>query len=268
MQHIQTFKNHLRELYRKKVSYKIRNKIGITRTITQIKIAIKCKLYSFQGKQVVHFLHIEKTGGSAIKEALKYNLANDNYAIILHKHQFRLKDVPQGHKCFFFIRDPISRFVSAFYHRKRKSQPKNYVPWIWGEKIAFNQFSTPNELALALSSEDIDVKESAIKAMKQIILVRTSYLDWFHDKDYFISRIEDIIFIGCQEKLECDFEKLKNILLLPDKLKLPQDNFKANRSNSDEDKHLDDKAKQNLMSWYAQDYEFIKLCQEKSKLMQ
>ncbi len=250
MQHIQTFNNPIRKLSRKIVP-------------TQIRRAIEYKLYKLKGKQVVHFLHIQKTGGSAIKESIRYNLTNDKYVIQLHGHGFTLKDVPKGHKCFFVIRDPISRFVSGFYSRKRKGQPKYNIPWKINEEIAFNQFSTPNELALALSSENTDIKESAIRAMKNIANIKSSYCDWFHDEDYFLSRLEDILFIGEQEHLECDFEKLKRILFLPDQLKLPQDKVKAHRSNSNEDKHLDDQAKENLMLWYAQDYEFIKLCQEK-----
>lgn len=229
----------------------------------KIRISIKYKLANLQGKQVVHFLHIGKTGGTAIIEAIKYNLTNNKYIIQIHGHDFRLKDVPIGHKCFFCLRDPISRFVSGFYSRKRKGQPKYNNPWKINEEIAFNQFSTPNELAFALSSEDINVQESAIKAMKNIGHVKSHYWDWFHDKEYFVSRIEDIMFVGYQENLECDFEKLKKILLLPNSLQLPQDKVISHRSNSNEDKHLDDKAKQNLMLWYAQDYKFIKLCKEK-----
>ena len=35
----------------------------------------------------------------------------------LHRHAVRLRDVPVGEKFFFFVRDPVSRFVSGFHSR-------------------------------------------------------------------------------------------------------------------------------------------------------
>ena len=59
----------------------------------------------------------------------------------------------------FFVRDPISRFVSGFNSRLRKGLPKMYFPWAPGEKLAFSRFATPNQLALALSSSDAGAKQ-------------------------------------------------------------------------------------------------------------
>ncbi len=71
--------------------------------------------------QKIHFIHIGKTGGTAVKYALQdYNatVLGCRYEIILHNHNFKLKDIPIGEKFFFFVREPIDRFISGFYSRK------------------------------------------------------------------------------------------------------------------------------------------------------
>ena len=86
-------------------------------------------IHKLQGQQVVHFLHIGKTGGTAVKYALKRNLVNKEYMIYLHGHEFKLRDVQKGAKAFFFLRDPVDRFVSGFYSRRRQGQPRIFSPW-------------------------------------------------------------------------------------------------------------------------------------------
>jgi len=221
--------------------------------------------YSLQGKQVVHFLHIGKTGGTTIKEALRHNLITDNYFIKLHHHNFRLKDVPKGHKIIFFLRDPISRFISGFYSRKRMGRPRINNPWCPNEEIAFTQFNTPNELAKCLSSKEKNIKTTAISAMREIDHVKSHFLDWFNDKNYFLSRISDVLYIGFQETLNQDFMNIKKILHLPEFVELPKDEVKSHKNPSHYDKHLDYDAKQNLRKWYKEDYEFLELCKEKAK---
>jgi len=149
----------------------------------------------FIGKQIAHILHIGKTGGSVVKEALKPYLLAGKFKIELHDHSFRLKDVPEGEKVVFFLRDPIKRFISGFYSRKRKGQPRYNFPWSPGEEGAFRHFKTPNALASALSSKNKRLKERAVMAMKNITHVNTSYCDWFDSETYFLYRFSDILFI-------------------------------------------------------------------------
>jgi len=96
--------------------------------LSRIKQRIKYLIHKIQGKQLIHFLHIGKTGGSAIKYALTQYSVSGRYAIYLHSHNFRLRDVPIGESVFFFLRDPISRFKSGFYSRQRQGQPRYFVP--------------------------------------------------------------------------------------------------------------------------------------------
>jgi Sulfotransferase family len=226
-------------------------------------------LYRVSGRQFVHFLHIGKTAGTAVKESVGANSLTKKYKIYVHGHRFKLKDVPKGDKVVFFLRDPISRCVSGFYGRKRQDRPKYNSPWRPNEEISFNRFSTAEDLALALSSEDQELREAASYAMKNIGHVKSSYWDWFDNEEYFLSRLSDVLFIGFQETLEHDFATLRNILYLPETVQLPKDDVKAHRSPEGVKPQLSEVARQNLREWYAEDYKFFELCkslyQEKFK---
>lgn len=215
-----------------------------------------------QGKRCVHLLHLGKTGGSAVKYAIEH-CRNPHlcYVIYLHAHETTLRDVPHGHKFFFFLRDPISRFVSGFYSRQRQGRPRYFMRWTPGEAAAFARFDTPNALALALSSADSAGRQAAEEAMRSILHVRDSYWKWFESRDYFLSRVPDLFFIGFQEQLADDFEVLRNKLFLPC-LALPEDDVHAHRNPPELDRSLEPAAITNLNRWYADDFAFVELCHD------
>ena len=225
------------------------------RDATQIK-------HRIQGKQPVHFLHIGKTGGSAVKHALRPCLVSDRYAIYLHGHDCRLRDIPARERVFFFLRDPVSRFVSGYYSRQRRGRPCHFSPWSSGERAAFGYFDTANQLAVSLSSRAGNRRERARWAMSTIAHVRTSFWDWFESEEYFQSRRSDVLLIGFQETLSRDFEVLKSRLGLPGSVALPEDDSQAHRNPKDIDVTLEETAVANLRRWYAEDYRFIELCRE------
>jgi hypothetical protein len=218
------------------------------------------KVHRSQGMQIIHLLHIGKTGGTALKESLRPTCDTVDYRIELHEHNFKLRDVPAGDKVVFFLRDPIRRFVSGFNSRKREGRPHYYSPWSIGEEIGFRQFHTPNELARALSSKNSRIQRAAVTAMKSIAHVKSSYWYWFDNETYFLSRLPDIMFIGFQESLDEDFEILKKKLGLPETISLPKDDIRAHRNPRDLDICIEEEALVNLKEWYAADYEFIRLC--------
>ena len=219
-------------------------------------------LHDIQGKKQLHFLHIGKTGGSAIKHALTQHSISSRYVINLHRHHVRLYDVPKGEKVIFCLRDPVSRFVSSFYSRLRQGHPWYFIAWYKNVDIVFGEFNTPNELALALSSLNKEKKSKAQLGMKHIQHVRDSYWKWFENEDYFKSRLSDIFFIGFQERLTEDFEILRLKLGLPKGTTLPADDLKSHRNPKHVDKSLEDEAISNLHHWYKDDFEFISLCEK------
>lgn len=212
-------------------------------------------------KRRVHFLHIGKTGGTAIKHALN-GVSAERYEIHLHPHEYRLRDAPVGDGVFFFLRDPIARFVSGFYSRQRQGLPRAHFPWKRAERVAFSRFSSPNGLAIALSSEDAEERAVAVSAMNSIGHVKLHYSNWFGDESYFLSRSGDVLFVGRQETLDEDFERLKAVLGLPAETALPEDDVESHRNPPGLDTSLESEAIENLRSWYREDYRFAALCEE------
>lgn len=226
---------------------------------------LRYALAKLRGKHCVHFLHIGKTGGTAIKEALKRTSPGEPFVVFMHPHRVRLRDIPRGEGVFFVVRDPAKRFVSGFYSRKRQGRPRYFDPWSAGEKKAFSFFGTPNELAEALYSEDESLREKALFAMSAIRHVNSSYWDWFESPEYFLSRKDDIFFIGRQENLTQDFEILKLELSLPPQTTLPRESVRLHETPKEFDTRLSEKAMENLKQWYKRDYEFLALCQKLSR---
>lgn len=232
--------------------------------------------YKLQGKQFIHFLHIGKTGGSAIKHSISNNLQSANslknafklneYIIFFHPHRIKIRNVPKGGKIVFFLRDPVGRFVSGFYARKRKDQPRYNFDWTPAEKVAFSHFNTPNQLAITLSSDDESERTIAQNALNGIEHVNQPYSFWIESETYLMSRRSDILFIGFQENLTQDFKILKSKLNLPDNVKLPEDDLHSHRSLKGEVKTLEDRAVENIRDWYSDDYKILSLCKEIMKL--
>lgn len=215
-----------------------------------------------QGRQRVHLLHIRKTGGTALKHALRQCPKTDHYVIRLHPHEIRLRHIPEGDKVVFFLRDPVARFISGFNGRQRQGEPRYHRVWNAAEKRAFEQFDTPGRLANALSSPDDDERRNAEQAMRGIRHVNSSYWDWFGNEAYFRRRLSDIFFVGFQERLTDDFERLRWKLGISEDVRLPEDDFHAHRNPSTPDHLLDERAEANLRDWYKADYQFIQLCRD------
>lgn len=214
-----------------------------------------------KGRQRLHFIHIGKTGGTAIRTAL-LGVYNDEYRFVLHSHDFTLLDLPQGDSAFFFVRDPLTRYVSGFYNTYRKGRPAYFQEWTEQIRVTFDRFPTPNALGLGLGSSDIEERLAAEAGMRCIGHVKDSYWRWFGSREQLCSRVDDIFFVGAQERLEADFSHLLQLLHFGN-ISLPLEGKKAHRSPGGEDKSLSDDAKRNLREWYAKDYEFLSLLRER-----
>ena len=211
----------------------------------------------------VHFLHVGKTGGTAFKHAVRAASPPPARCVIhLHPHRVVLRDVPEGERFLFFLRDPVTRFVSGFYSWQREGRPRYRTRWSPEERVAFERFPTPGALALALSADDREEGALARAAMRNIRHVRDGYWKWFESEDYFRSRVQDLFFIGFQETLAGDFEILKSRLGLPDRLALPDDAVEAHVTPPGLDRRLRAGAVENLRKWYEEDYRFLDLCRE------
>jgi hypothetical protein len=197
----------------------------------------------------------------AVKFALRQFLTAGPYQIVLRKHTCKLQRVPPGEKVIFFLRDPVTRFVSGFYSRQRKGRPGMFFPWHPLEKQAFSHFSTPNQLALALTSGEWRQQRRARRAMRHIMHVNMPICWWFGSPQDFQARLSDIFFVGFQESLAEDFMRLRVMLDLPETAALPKDEIKAHKNPAHLDRTLEPQAEANLKEWYQDDYKFIAYCQ-------
>jgi hypothetical protein len=185
-----------------------------------------------------------------------------NYELLLHGHDVRLADIPPSEKFMFAIRDPLTRFVSAFNGRLREDRPRYYYPWREEEKIAFAIFKTPNDLAGALSSKDRKLRLQAEAAMRGIGHINASYSLWLGKPRTFRKRASDLYFIAFQESLDSNFAQLIRKLGLPDDLRLPESDIDSHRTPASYDIELDHVAQENLRRWYAEDLVFVELCHQ------
>jgi hypothetical protein len=220
----------------------------------------------------VHFLHIGKTGGTAIGSALDAARlaywegtdptgypASPYGRIELHRHDFKLSDLPAGDHAVFFVRDPVSRMVSGFYSRLHKGQPRYRSDWNPREQAAFEAFATPQQLANALASGDPAERAQARAAMRGIRHLR--YMQRFTGPPAELAaRFDQIAYIGRQETLDADWEQLKQLLGLPRGVMLPTDPVVAHRRTTADDTTLDAAAIATLRRWYARDYELVAFC--------
>lgn len=213
--------------------------------------------------QTLHFLHLGKTGGTAIKSALQPYVNASAYRLVLHRHPVRMQDIPVGEPFFFSVRDPIGRFISGFYSRQRQGRPRFFEAWTPEETWAFERFATPNQLA-----ERIDEDEDAQRAMRGIGHVRRSYWYWFGDEAALRARAEDVFAILQQSCLAEHFAKLLGRIGLAGKTDLPKDAFLAHRNPVHADYSLSERAMTNLQKWYADDYMFLDVCASLSFLPQ
>jgi hypothetical protein len=222
----------------------------------------------------VHFLHIGKTGGTAIKSALHgaglgyfkpenaHKFAQTDYGgIQLHDHGYWLEHVPPGEHAIFFVRDPISRMISGFQSRLRKGQPRYYSEWSPAEREAFEVFPTPERLAHGLVSENRRERRLARRAMRRIFHLR--FMERFTGPpDYVRSRLDDILYIGRQETIDADWRQIKRLLDLPRRLELPTDPVRAHRRDPLDQPQLDAVAVAALKDWYTRDYRLVEFCDE------
>ena len=117
-------------------------------------------------------LHIGKTGGSFLRSVLKHNENCWSLPLHLLGHGATLNGTAKrfgaDRKLAFVVRDPLTRFSSAFYSRQRQGRPTYQSQWSAEEAAAFLWFETAEDLALALASPKEREKSAALFAFHAI----------------------------------------------------------------------------------------------------
>jgi len=206
----------------------------------------------------IHFLHISKTGGTALKYALRPHA--EALGLQLHDHTVTLHDIPTGENVVFFVRKPIERFVSGYLSRQRQGLPRYAQPWSDAERAAFKLFPTANALAEALGSPDLALMKAAMEATRVIPQLDRPLRLWLESEDYLRSRLDDILLLGLHERLDNDFTRLRILLGLPGSAVLPKDDFAAHRAPANADRCLTPLAAANILAWYVGDGKLFEAC--------
>lgn len=207
---------------------------------------------------VVHFIHIPKTGGTGIKTLMKQagRAATPYGQVRLHQHAWTLRRLRDGDYAFFCVRAPVPRFVSAFYSRLRKGQPRYFYEWNAEEREAFARFHTPQQLATALADDD----PAAIQAMQNIGHVK-AHQHHSVSRRQLERKADQVLFIARTEHLGREWPLLRQAVGLPDHLELPTDPVVTHR-NPYAPQELDERGRAAVRAWFARDIRLVKLCEE------
>jgi hypothetical protein len=215
---------------------------------------------------LITLIHIGKTGGTAVHKPLKkYMRRHPDFECAMPSHRVGLEQVvaetPHS-RIIFFIREPVSRFISGFNSRLRAGWPRYSGKWLPEEEEAFSRFKTPNAIAEALSSDDRALRKAAIHGMRSIRHTKLSYQHYLGSVTL-LNRVKDkIIFIGEQENLDDDFEVMKAVLGLPARLSLPDDDIAAHRTPEGYETTISDLGRKNILDYYADELDIYHWCKQ------
>lgn len=213
------------------------------------------------------FIHIGKCGGTTISNHFK-----------LEEYHIK-KNYSDNENYIIWIRNPLKRFVSAFYfsydiihtdtsklninnltldnclapariHYKMKhdhAYSKRY-------DYLINYFQNPNHLAESLTSEDENKKKLAFELMNSEHEHINKGIGWYLNNGKFIEEnYNNIVFVGCIENMNDDLDKLSNILNTEIQL-----DKKIRENTNNHDKSLSETAIVNILNYYEKtDYKAL-----------
>lgn len=215
---------------------------------------------SIGGRPLVHFLHIGKNAGTQVGVIVeRVNAAVAPVSMIKHPHEVRLPDLPSRAPYFFSVRDPASRFVSGFYSRLRKGQPRLYAEWTQHEERAFARFPHANDLAESLFAGGEDGREAA-RSIRSITHTARSQVDWFPMAGNLLE-VRPPVWIIRQASFEADMQRTLERLGVELTVETTDDAVRAHRNDYDGVPALSPVARDNLAAWYAQDVAFVADCE-------
>lgn len=213
------------------------------------------------GREILHFLHIGKAAGSQIGQiAREFNAQNRAFTILRHPHHVTLSNLPVTAPYFFSVRNPVTRFVSGFYSRKRKGQPLLYKEWTANEASAFAAFDHANDLAEALFAPG-DLRQQAVFAIKSISHTARGQVDWISPMGYFLTHRPPIAILR-QEHFNTDLALLSAHLGEDMTRYITANPALAHRNDYSSVPELSPKAIANLERWYVQDRMFYTICSD------
>lgn len=230
-------------------------------------------------KNQLMFIHVGKCAGTKIY--LEFNLKQ------IHLQQVKFNP---SHSYILWIRNPIKRFVSAFYYSydvvcmdisgmdvmnanlsncispgraRYKANHDHTFSKEYDELIQF--FKTANYLAESLTSDNMEIREKAHKLMNSPIEHIHNGLGWYLKDGEFIEKYHDnIVFVGRVENMKEDVERLENFLCVktPTCEKNPEKKVRENKNNTIERLYLSSLAISNITNYYKGDYMALEILEK------
>ena len=227
----------------------------------------------------IAYLHIGKCAGTTLYQYFKDKPEID--IEYLHMKRIELSE-SKDYEFIFFIRHPISRFVSAFNHTKRiveldtsnldinhlnhenSYSPKRIQRKMMRGGIAFSKkydqlvkhFQSAEELATSLFCDDAKQRRKAQKLMGLPNEHLFKSIGWYlHNGELVNQFCENIKFVGCVETISKDLQAASSLF----DLNVNPDQIIKKRTGLDGDRiQLSKTAIQNLQLWYRDtDYRAI-----------
>jgi hypothetical protein len=159
-------------------------------------------------KEIVYFLHINKTAGTSILSALEGLGWKTEFGYLIPlPHEVGLRRLPTRAKVAFFVRLPYTRFASGFEHIQKRGYPSYSLELSEAEEDAFVEFSSFEALVEGTISSENDRAEKARCAWCSIYHLRWSYRHYFGDIEYLRSQLHRIVFVGEQEDFAEDWKR-------------------------------------------------------------
>jgi hypothetical protein len=212
-------------------------------------------------RERIHFLHLGKNAGTEVARYIDaINRESKDFKIVKHGHDAFLRQIPRADRYFFSIRNPIARFRSGFYSRKRKGQPRFYSEWSAYDHVAFQDFEHANDLAESLFRND-DLGRKAFAAVKSIRHTAQNQVDWFYGCGNLFT-VRPPIAVIRKEHFDRDISLFQSLIGLIHPIALQADKIASHMTDYGSAPGLSDKAVANLRRWYAQDFVFYDLCSD------
>mmetsp|Transcript_94385 Transcript_94385/g.148512 ORF Transcript_94385/g.148512 Transcript_94385/m.148512 type:complete len:324 (-) Transcript_94385:89-1060(-) len=217
-----------------------------------------------RGCSKIKILHIGKMGGSSINRSMAPCLDDSKSEwVASHRETFRALLSPEasGRQLVVFLRSPVKRYVSGWISRFRKGEPIYHYDWTPSEATSFGYFTSPNDLASALSSANTVTKEQAEYAMRQIKHVRESLNEYFGGLQHARLIVDRTVFLGTIEHFSedwahlVDFLESRNATRCQIQREPPREHLTP--AQYDDLNHLNETALKNLRNWYSKDYEIL-----------
>lgn len=218
------------------------------------------------------FIHIGKTGGTFLRENIEFD------------GQFHLRKPVYNLYDFYIIwlRNPISRFVSAFWYVyniintdidnideenlsinnclspehiiSKKHHGHSYDEYY---EYLINYFKSPNTLAESLTSYNPGVRKNAINLMEHSCEHLNKGIGYYLDNGNFVEKYhKNIYFVGCIENMDQDLIKLSDQL----NLNLDKKTNRLRHNFNNNDKSLSQLAVKNIINYYKNtDYRALKM---------